>query len=304
MVVLVAAALTSACGPDDVEVVDLVESLPRAELFVESALIDVGTPAGRPHLGDGFLGADEMWAHRPDRSFVWAVGSAATVRFFVFEPRDLLLLLTARPNPRQDATAVSGFRPVVNGTPLPRQEVPPGWSTQRIVVPRRALVAGENRLTLSFDDGEGADVDRRLAVDRLEIERTVVTYPPRRELGDTGPALLVPYLSGAWYRLEVPDGAHLVIDGVRAYGPHDGDPEGTLEIILGEPPDATRHTAPAGRGLDLPLPAGPLRLALLAVPGGDANRRADRRQNEEAVGLILRRPRILAPAGARSGAGG
>lgn len=294
--IVVAGLATIACAGSEIVVGDLVALLPESEAFVETARIDVGTPEGRRHLVAGFLPADELWANRPDESFVWTVGGQATFRFFVFEARDLSLTLTGRPDPGADPSAAD-FRVVANGTPLTRVEVEPGWGTYRVTVPRQLIVAGENHLTLDFAAGPavGELVGRRLAVDGIDFRRTVISYPPRRELGSTGPALILPYLSGVWYDLAVPEGARLQIDAIRAYGPHGEDPEGLIEVVLGQPPDTIRHTVPAGESLSLPLPPGPLRLGLLSIPAGDPNSRVERRQNEEAVGLVLGRPRVLAP---------
>lgn len=286
--VLVATASLLSCGAPETVQTDLVQALGRAETFTETPFIDVGESLARSFLLEGWLPGNEYWAGRREESFVWTVGpAAATFRFFVFEKRDLVMTIRGRPNPADDAPLVE-LGVEVNGTLLARPEILPGWNTYRVTVPRQVAVVGENvvRLVVGGDDGE-----RRLAVERVDFERTLVSYPPRREMG--APALVMPYLSGAWYRLEVAPGQRLSIAELVAFGPHGDEPVGHLEVLVTGGPDSIREQLLPGDSLSLALPPGQVRVGLVSVPGGDPNARVERQQNEEAVGLIVRRPAIV-----------
>lgn len=288
---LLVALLAVACAPAGQARIDLAERFAEAEVFTETALIDVGDRPARRFLGEGWLAGDERWAGRSDESFVWAAGDAATFRFFVFEPRDLVMVVRARPNPHPDALPLVQLGIAVNDQVLGRPEVTPGWGSYRVVVPRQVVSVGENRVRLIFGDGAGAEpLDRRLAVERIEFERTLVSYPPRREVGE--PALLLPYLSGVWYEVDARPGDRLRAAEVVPFGPHGEEPHGRLEIVTAGPDGTTHHTVDSGAPLALTLPEGTTRIGIIAVPAGDPNRRVERPQNEEAVGLLLRRPAI------------
>lgn len=291
------AAFIGACAPSGEVAVDLVEALDDAEVFVETARIDVGTRRGRHHLLDGWLPSDEMWAHRPEQTFVWAVGDRSRFRFFVFEQRDLVMQIIGRPSPSQGDPEVAAMLVQVNGQPVGREDVEMGWLEYRTVVPRQLLQPGQNVVELSFvaTGDSPAAPPRHLAVDEILFQRTVVTYPPRKERGGPVPALVMPYLSGAWYELELEEGARLLIDLARAYGPHKGDPEGHVEVQVEASGEISRHSLFLGEASSVPLPAGEVRLGLMAIPGGEPNRRADRRHNEEAVGILLQQPVVLEP---------
>lgn len=293
------ALLQGACGSADSVVVDLVDELARAETFIETALIDLGTPEARPYLLSGWLDDDELWARREEESFVWALGREARFRFFVFESRDLVLTIAGRPNPAAGHEPVETATVRVNGVRIAEPRFEPGWSTHRATVPRQVLVPGENVVTLAFP-GRGGRPSRRLAVDRVEIERTVLTDLPRRSVGARVPALVLPYLSGASYALDLPENSSLYIGRVRAYGPRGSEPVGALQVLVEGDGARSRETVgPRLSALRVDLPAGRIRLVLISTPGGDPLRRADVAQNEETVGLLLERPQVRARRGPR-----
>lgn len=290
-----AAALLGGCVGGRVTTADLVDDIGAAEAFTETAVVDVGTPAARRHLLSGWRSGDELWAGRPDQSFVWIDADVAQMRFFVFEQRDLVLLVRARPNPQLSGSGELSCILSLNGEPLTRLTVTPGWDTYRATVPRQLLSVGENLLGFHFGDVDG-DGTLLVAVDRVDLERTIITYPPRRALGESK-ALILPYLSGIWYRVEGHGDAILTADAVRMYGPRAANPGGALEIVVDAGGEAVRQRFEIGSSIAMPLPARTSRIGLIAVPAGDPNSRVDRRQNEEAVGLLLEAPRILEPPG-------
>lgn len=288
---VIAASASFACGPAGPVRVDLVEALGEAEVFTETGLIDVGERRARRFLLDGWLEMDERWARRPDESFVWTTGAAVSFRFFVFESRDLVMSLRARPLPDGDVEGRE-FAIELDGQLLARHTILPGWNDYRATVPRQVVRPGENRVRLIFPEGQGGEArGRRLAVERIEFTRTIVRYPVRREIG--APALVAPYLSGAWYELESRPGDRLYIAEILPYGPHADEPAGELHIVLETPAGEERLVAEPGGSFSLPLPEDLQRLGLIAMPAGDPRLRSNEQRIEEAVGLLLRRPAIL-----------
>ncbi len=64
-------ALLHGCGGG--ETIDLTAQLDRAEVRRETQVIDIGTPAARPHLAAGW-GVEEEWR---DATFAWSLGTTS-----------------------------------------------------------------------------------------------------------------------------------------------------------------------------------------------------------------------------------
>lgn len=292
----------AACAPDHGVLIDLVESIESSDAFVETALIDLGTPVGRPYLLDGWLDLDERWLGRNDETFVWTEAAIASFRFFSFEPRELTLLVTLRPNPAlAEAGPLAAEVRVNDGAPT-RLQVSAGWEQYRIDVPPQFLRIGENRVALQLAaDADPATTMRRLAVDRVQIERPLITYPARRELEGGQTALLLPYLSEIQYTIRTSHGAVLELGPVSTFGPHGEDDPGRVEVVIrvgsaAEPVLTRELGAGAGRA-SIPLPASDeLRISLLSIPSWSPAARIDTVQSEEAVGMLVRQPVVRGPA--------
>ena len=141
---LVAAALFSAClGSEKLEpYYDLVERFDSAVVRSETRSIAFGTPQGRRHLAKGW-GHDETFNDRP---FVTVTAAAALVRFHLFEPRSLDLVVTCRfrggLGPFKRAVAVE-----LNGEPLEPAFISKQLKAYTISATAAQTRSGDNLLT-------------------------------------------------------------------------------------------------------------------------------------------------------------
>jgi choline-sulfatase len=293
------AAFLVACsgesGPPREPILDLIAELPLAEIRQEPGVVDLGTPKARPLLVRG-------WSHDEEaegRTFVWSEGPESEMEIFLAAPRDVAVSLRGAPfeapgAPAQRVTVLANGREVA--------EVPfgPGEPEQRIELPEKALRAGSNRLAFRYawtrspreaSGGRSSDT-RRLAVawDVLRFETGAEEGTRVRVVEDR---LYIP----AGHRMEIflrlPAGAALAVEEVRARGgdasldiavqPENGEERRIERLTSGDGAAAVE----LGGGEDLPV-----RVSLSAVPEDGPARPGS--------GLLLRSPRIVAPAAKRA----
>ncbi len=157
-----------------------------ADIFVETETIDLGSPAARRHLVDGWSPIDERWAQREDETFVWARGSQASIRFFQIESQPHRLRIRARPHVVGETPVVSTLFLRHNGVTLPTSvDVLAGWQDYVVPLPTRFLSVGANELSLEFDrppdDERSTGTSLRFAVDSIRFFDPTVTALPRLE---------------------------------------------------------------------------------------------------------------------------
>ena len=245
---------------------DLIAAFPRARVGVETAVIDLGSPAARPHLLAGF-GDD-------GNGFAWAIGTESIVEFHLAEPRDLRLSARCMPLEFPGALPQSvAFE--LNGHPGPRVALGAGMAEYAVAFPAASTRAGWNRLRLRHAWARAPrDVplnpDRRLlsvawdfirfegiaaepgATPSVEASRGVLTIPPGTSVG---------------YQLLAAPGDRLAFDAV------DLDPGATLTITVnddGREAIVARAAAPMRHRWETALPsgwAGPVRVTLRADGG-------------------------------------
>ncbi len=196
---------------------DFIEEFPTAAVRTETAEIDFGTAAARPHLIDG-------WSHderNQQYSFVWGTGDHSTLVWFLIEPRDLTLRFRCWPlaakSRRQTITVA------VNEQTLQTIELGPRGGTYSVPVPAEALRPGDNRALFGYayhrteQDPQAAGDLRPLAVawDWLRLEN--VTPPdarPHITTVGTTPALALPMATRVDYYLDIAPESTLAIGGV------------------------------------------------------------------------------------------
>lgn len=268
----VGAWLLACAAPDRTERFDLSAAVGAAESAHEVAEIDLGTPAARSALLDGWS-TDER--SRSGDTFVWATGDASAFRLFVAEPRDVPVRVRCRP---YEVAGLGGQRIAirVGGSPAGELELAPGWREYEAVLPGRLLAAGWNRVELvpsyarSPEETIGRSDPRRLSAawDRIVFPAAVPVGEPELR----GGRLRLPAGSeAAWYLPALDRRARLVSDG--APGDAGGTAGSRLEVWWRtdtDPGPRLLHRAPAGAALELRLPEspGPVWIALRAV-GGD-----------------------------------
>ncbi|HEX2254754.1 MAG TPA: sulfatase [Thermoanaerobaculia bacterium] len=227
---LALAACRAAPAAPEHAVHDLVAELPVAEATWETRRADLGTPAGRAALGDGW-GRNER--DEDGVSFVWSLGREATLELVVLVPRDLELEISARAFPAPDAPAqrLAFFAGTGRGAvALGELELEPRWRTYRLHLPRRVLVSGLNVLTV-----------------RHAWSRSPAAVRGSR---DRRP------LAAAWRWLRLVDSGAAMAAG-----------DGTHEVEAGPPGPAAAPRALPERGL-LHLPAGSRIDFFLPLPAG------------------------------------
>jgi choline-sulfatase len=299
---LLAFAVLSGCSGDPSSDVprevfqDLIAALPLAEVVREPGVVDLGTPGGRDLLVRGW-GPDEVDG---GRRFVWSEGAESEMEVFLAAPRDLPVSFRGFSfhydgAPEQRVTVLANGREAV--------EVPlaGGEKEYAVEIPKRMLQSGLNRLIFRYawtrspaEVGGGGD-RRRLAFAWDEV-RFGTGLDEGARVRAAGDRLAIPFGHRVDFFLWLPERAALEVGELRS---RDGQ-SGTLEIsaqpegeeerrvkILdpGKGP-ATVELEDAGSGL--------VRLSLTAVPGDGPGRPGS--------GLVLRAPKVVAPAVAKSAA--
>lgn len=294
---LLAAALGACPGeppsPPRQPIHDLIAELPLADIRREPGVVDLGTAEARAFLVRG-------WSHDEEaegRTFVWSEGPESEMEVFLAAPRDVPVSLRGFPfeapgAPRQVVTML------VNGREVAEVPFGPAEAEQRIELPEKALRAGSNRLTFRYawtrspreaSGGRSSDT-RRLAVawDVLRFETGAKEGARVRIVGER---LYIPSGHRMDAFLRLPAGAALALEEVRSRGGSAAlevavQPEGGEETRIERlSPERGAETVELGGG-----EAVPVRISLAAVPEDGPPRPGS--------GLLLRRPRIVAPPAA------
>ena len=229
-----ALGLTAACGSpaERRQVSDLVELLPLATVRSETAVLDLGTPAARPHLVSGWSRNER---NPSGETFVWGTGDESELMFRVFWPRDLDFEFRCSPF-GQGNTQPPSLSFLVNGKEAGQLRLLWGRQSYHLSIPRELLRSGENLLTIRnrFDNG-GARVapvrrGRRLSVawSHLTIGESNTTTDSAQPMAQGDRALFLPWGTATDFYLRLPAHSELSLDALRARGGGGG----RLEVLL------------------------------------------------------------------------
>jgi len=286
---------------------DLARQAPQAAIEPETRFLDLGTREARPHLAAGWS-IDELW--RGKTSFVWAMGSAATVRFTRFATDPFTLYFRCRPfdsadSPPQEVTIL------INGTRVGLVRLDPDFKTYQVAIPAAVLRSGENQMELRFayfraepPGPTGAPKLRRLAVAWDWIGFGVKTAParPLPRLSPRAGSLLLPFRTRVTFYVEVHPGSSLRWRAIQPWGTRRLGPGAALEVKVdwdGAESHAQRFEQRAfSSSASLPLTnqqTAFARISFLAWPG--------RSPDAENSGLLLDAPELMPAGGCPEAAG-
>ncbi len=299
-IVVCGVLLSAGCAAGSV--VDLTAAFEHSEIFVETGTIDLGDSAARRHLVDGWSPLDERWAQREDETFVWSRGTHAALRFFQIESRLQRVRFRGRPDVSGGETSVSRIYLRLNGVTLPTAvEVVAGWEDYVVPLPARFLKIGANLLTFGFDQPPAEEPSRgaslQFAFDHIRFFDATVTALPRLEQASSEQGLLLPYLSGIIFNLDLLPGAVVHIRQIQAYG-RPLPETGTLHVYIDADDRQEHHIVEVPvTGIDIPIDvdaAAPVRLSLMSLPPPSFYR-LQGHAAEQDVGLRLEQPIVRQP---------
>ncbi len=162
LAVALSGLLAGACARR-VEVFDLVEGLPLADVRPDTVVVPLGMPEARWQLGSGWL--HQVFDRRAGMSAIAA--SRATLRFRVSGSGAVVLRLNGRPLTGSDAVG-RRLEVAVNGRVLGRKRVLRRAESYSFRAPEGALRSGDNELTADASAGRS---ERQRRSDRLEHSR-------------------------------------------------------------------------------------------------------------------------------------
>ena len=254
---------------------DLVAELPTAEVHREIGLIDFGTAAARPYLGEGWYRNEGGGRHGP--TVVWSRGRSSDVEIWLAAPRDLRADVRCAPyDPPDGKPQVVTVE--LNGQKVDELTLRPKLGDYAIELPKTAQISGRNKLTFRYR--KVARTGRRHLAVSWDTLRLTPGSPADGSLPKAAerapsqaPALLLPFGTEAGYYFDFEEGGTLSVQGVRGQG----NAAGQLQVIAQE--DGGREqvleTLKAGSGprtIELPGSGERLvRLVLRAVPESFGN---------------------------------
>jgi hypothetical protein len=247
---------------------DLVDGAAAARLVAEIVTLDVGSPASRPHLVEGF-----SWSERAGdgRTFSWSAGSESIARFELFSTAPRSVALRGFPFDAPGAASAQRVEVRLNGALLGVLTLDTGLGTSALDVPSEALRLGTNELSLRYSHthrsragprlgrdiavawdalallpaGPVADAAARLDAALATLASShpdeVVARPP---IGRRG--LLLQPGNALRFTLDVGPGALLRLDDVRFPAPRSGPLAVWLDLEEGAPRPVAEVAAPAG----------------------------------------------------------
>lgn len=261
-------------APRSVVVARLIDLFPGAHMQSESRSIDFGTAASLPFLLEGWEDPD------PGKAWVWAVGRESSVRLDLGEPQPRTAVLRCSPFsfPRARAQTVDV---IVNGKPVKRMRLRPGFFDYRVPIPARAFVEGENRITFRYgyaraarDVIPGSKGERPLAVawDSLRLEGPTAGQPHVRWISSRR-ALVLPFGTRLEYRMKVAPDSTLMVEKLLPWPAEENRSPGKLVVELsGDVPSRTIELplSSASTPLSATIPVeseGSITISLRADPG-------------------------------------
>lgn len=202
-------------------VLDLAWTYPAAAFESEISEIDVGTEAARSHLVSGW-GEDEEDAHG---AYVWGLAPESVVEFYAAAPVDVTFGFYCAPFLFEDA-APQTVRPVLNGHELATVHLAGNdTALYEVEAPARTLVAGANRLVLSYgasfrpqDVQPGSQDERDLAVMWRGIELRGLGARETPSTDDLREVLRIPASTEVVYDFDFTGPVELVADSFSADG--------------------------------------------------------------------------------------
>ncbi len=206
-----------------VEIINLAEQLPGADLTTEPVVIDFGTPEARASLVSGWS-RDEKRAETGE-AFVWSVGDRSVLRFHLGWARELTIAGDCRPF-RYPGAQAQQIQVELNDHPLSVLELEWGRQTIEITLPAHLQRIGDNELTLVYraalapaDVVPGSKDERRLAVawDRFEFLGPPARSSESDPAGANG-ALTAPIGSTYDFFFELPAASELRYAGLELIG--------------------------------------------------------------------------------------
>ncbi len=266
---------------------DLIATLDVALIQKEPGVVDAGTPAARVALRRGWA-PDEA---QGGRTVVWSDGPESELTFFLAAPRDLPLELKGTPfvdakAPPQEITLV------LNGETVGRISADQARAAAKVVLPKRALVAGANFLVLRYawtrPHWPGSRRRSAMAWDHFRFGTGI---DERSEVRAAGEQLSIPFGSRVSFYQRLPPKTVLAFDGLRDRGGPSGELRVVWRVEGGKDQEVARLRPHQGPAI-VALPNGgakPVRLALDSVP--------DRPGASAGGGVVLRRPVLARDAG-------
>ncbi len=276
---------------------DLANLLPAAEVLSELTAITFTSREEQRYLRSGWsrFERDEQL----DRNFSWGQGEVSSVDFHLLAPRALDLRLEGRPFTVPDApTQIVTVS--VNGSSVGAVELQPELTSYTLPVPEEHLLAGGNRLELSYRWNRsprlvsGANDRRSLAVAWYAIDfgvgEVTSANSARSALGVT-PRLFVPAGSEVVYYLAVKPHSLLQLDG-WAWRRTAGGASERLEVELqaeGASPVPIAELRGTGKRSTFHLPGETARIVRLAL------RAFGSQDSPPGSGIELRAPSVWSP---------
>ena len=219
-VATLAAALTGAChapAPVPTQRVPLAEFAAALRPSIEMAVIDIGTPASRAALHEGWGPLESTGA----TTFSWGAGPLSRLSFDLVQARNLELRLRGWSFPF-DGGVPQRVEVRVNGRPVGAQVVETAATTLRFLLPAATLRTGENLLELRYGRWNERPGERPWAVawDGLRLGPGGEREEPRSiaqvQIDPAGGSLFLPAGAALETTLELPVGTRLAWESVVA----------------------------------------------------------------------------------------
>ena len=223
--------------PPPVSGFNLVHEFGGASAWSEAELIDFGRSEARRNMIQGWSN-DELWG---STAFVWSLGEASSIRFFIAEQRDLTFEMScwafvAEGLPPQVVTVLNNGLEV--GTIELGDTFGPGVEYQ-LNITKASVAEGENTLTFRYAyTSQAADhlpgnTDRRaiaVAWDWLRLLDARNQGEARALVEDGHRVLEMPFWSEVRYFLMLPPDGKLQLEGLTAWGGRGA--EAKLEVLV------------------------------------------------------------------------
>ena len=258
-------------------VVSLSDQFDTAVIEVETSRLDLGDDSSRRFLGDGWSWNESSG----DFSYVWGVGEASTVEFFVSRVRPIVMRFRCRPFlPPDEASQTVDLS--VDAFEIATVALQPGMHEYSVEIPETAIEAGRNRIRIEYgfsaspeDLGLSSD-SRPLAVAWDWIGFDLET--PRRQptVDRESRTISIPPGSQLDFYLLARRGDRLAVDSIDDRGPGDA----ALVVSYRDDESKTEHPIDLRRlqstgSIELPATSTtPARISLRAPAATDAEREA------------------------------